>query len=368
MKKIICVLLFATAFLTCFSQTNPDPKKKFTNQQIVDILNLSAELNGAMDIYGLDNKTLLVGDAVTYRLKNDSTISFTAKLADNYWVLGKQALEYQEANPGNPIVGPGKIENLADTTTSQDIAPIVNSSNENKNGIPWWVWLIVVGVLVLLFFATSKEAKKKRKEKIEAAKDPVTSGAPMREGGITDEQAPAYAHEVAARQFNRPNLAVTNITRGRLSGENLEVYYNGVATPQRRTFNDFPAYRGEVTVDNEQRFVYFLQGCGNDVRMGNYFSGQNITFIPEQVLQPTVQQTTATQLASEQPTVPVVTNMDAVVEMLKATHEKLLEKESADFSFDISGMKYNLKFSKGIIIPPSNHAQPASAEVKEVAN
>jgi hypothetical protein len=244
-----------------------------------------------------------VGDKVTYRLQNGESISFVAELGDNYWVLGKKALVYQNMNPKNPIVGPGEIKQPVSDSKKDEAVVAPGAPNENKSGgIPWWVW-VIAAVLLLGFGGAFVEAQQAKRNKKEAAKDPVTSGNPMRRNGVTDEQAPAYMQEVANRQFNRPGLNVTNITRGRLSGENLEVYYAGQLNPERRTFNDFPAYRGQVNINGHEQFVYFLQGCGNDVRMGNYFSGQNIRFIPEEVLQTAPQQPAVIQPATTQPVV-----------------------------------------------------------------
>jgi hypothetical protein len=326
---------------------------------------MSAEFNGGLTIEDLNHPwMLLVGQTATYQLQNGAKLQFVAEKNDNFWKLGKKALKYQAEHPENPIIDPGTVTPADSTKDEAAVVPGTISEN-NSGGIPWWVW-VVAGLVILIIYGAIRESKK---QKAEAAKDPVTSGTPMRQGGINDEQAPAYALEVANRQFNRPGLSVQNITRGTISGENLEVYYAGQLDPKRRTFENVPGYRGEVSFGNDQQpeFVYFLQGCGNDVRMGNYFSGQNIRFTPEQVLQPAVQQPAVTQPAAEQPaTVPVVANMDAVVEMLKATNEKLLEKESGDFFFEIPGMQYSLKFSKGMIIPASNHVQPAAViEAKE---
>ncbi len=287
-----------TILLSNAQQGIQNPVVKPTNQQIVDILNMSAELNGAMDIYGLDHQTLLVGDKVTYRLQNGETTSFTAELGDNYWVLGKKALIYQSMNPKNPIVGPGEIKVPADSTKKDEAVVPPVAAESKSGGIPWWVW-VIAALLVLGFGDAILKAQQAKRNKKEASKDPVTSGNPMRRNGVTDEQAPAYMQEVVARQFNTPGLSVTNITRGRLSGENLEVFYSGQLRPERRTFQDFPAYRGQVNINGQEQFVYFLQGCGNDVRMGNYFSGQNIRFVPEQVLQTAPQQPAVTQPVTE---------------------------------------------------------------------
>lgn len=283
-----------TILLSNAQQGIQNPKEP-TPQEIYNLLNMSAEFNGGLTIKDLDHPWMLqVGQTVTYQLQDGHKLQFVAEKGDNFWNLGKKALKYQTEHPENPIVKPDLVPQP--TTEEEKVVPPVVDNNKS-GGIPWWLWLIAA-VLLLGFANAILEAQKAKRNKKEASKDPVTSGNPMRRNGVTDEQAPAYMQEVVARQFNTPGLNVTNITRGRLSGENLEVYYSGQLRPERRTFQDFPAYRGQVNINGEEQFVYFLQGCGNDVRMGNYFSGQNIRFIPEQVLQTAPQQPAIAQPVS----------------------------------------------------------------------
>ena len=45
-----------------------------------------------------------------------------------------------------------------------------------------------------------------------------------------------------------------------------------------------PAYAGEILVNGKEQNIYFLQGCGNDGRNGDYFSGAELVFTPEVVI------------------------------------------------------------------------------------
>jgi len=318
LKVVLSLMVLAFTASLAFSQANPTPvNENPTNQQIVDLLNMSLNANGAYTIEDINNGNLHVGDPFVFVRKSGLNVVFTTGLGDNPWTMGKKVLKFQNDNPNDPIVNSDQTKPVVPEEVIQEKKDPSFFTN-SRDGRPWWLLWVALGITALLFiFGLIKKVIKNNKEKKEAAKNPVTSGIPMRRGGVNDRQAPAYAQQVAARQFNRPGLNVTNITRGRLSGENLEVYYGGQLTPSRRTFQNFLAYRGEVTVDGQQQFVYFLQGCGNDVRMGNYFSGQNISFVEEQVLQPaTTDQPVVTEQQTTQP-VNFAANLEQVAKFVK---------------------------------------------------
>lgn len=289
MKKImiLCALLCAT--LMTFSQMQSDV---VSNSDIARIIGANQETN--QRYAGVTNPNLIyVGQQLRYVFPDgkDTLITVTEKhTKKGQWGIVETILALEKIH--GQVIAP-----TPDSSGNNEAGILPVTENNSDDGIPWWLWAIVAFV-VLAILGSILESNKRKKEVADATKDPVTSGTPMRRGGVTDQQAPAYMQEVASRQFNMPGLNVTNITRGRLSGENLEVYYGGQIRPERRTFENFLAYRGEVTVNGQQEFVYFLQGCGNDVRMGNYFSGQNISFVPEQVLQT---QTATVQTQTTQP-------------------------------------------------------------------
>jgi hypothetical protein len=287
MKKILLTALLCVVFYSSnFAQD------QLTGPQIYSIISKSKEANVANGV--LDPNKIMPGQTLTFLFEDGKTETIVAEAGDSQWKIvgGKLAeLVKQHGQPvqfNQPIadvvkpveVLPGKIE---------DIAPWYNSDYV----LIFLAALLIVSILLL----SSYLLKRRNSRKTEAAQDPVTSGEPMRRGGITNENALAYTRQVAERQFNNPNIIVSEVRHGRLSGENLEVYYAGQIQPSRRTFQNYPAYRGTVQAEGEgtNQFVYFLQGCGNDVRAGNYFSGQNIQFIEDvdaEVITP-VQQTVA---------------------------------------------------------------------------
>ena len=194
-----------------------------------------------------------------------------------------------------------------------------------------------------------------RKRNLNAKKDPVRSGPAMR-NPVTDEDAFNYTTQVAQRQFNNPNLQVREVQRGTLSGRNLEVFYAGQATPQRRTFTSQPAYRGVVNLNGADQFVYFLQGYGNDVRMGNFFQGQNIQFIVN---------TEAPVLRSETST--AVEPLGSMLQMVTLMTSVLKEKQSGNMLItNPNGMQVNMQFSADSVLFSTNgHGENLPAVVEK---
>lgn len=140
----------------------------------------------------------------------------------------------------------------------------------------------------------------------------------------------------------------------------MEVFYAGSIQPKRRTFKDVEGYRGVVTVKNADQYVYFLQACGNDVRVGNYYSGKNIQFIADLPSAPPVtenvtaerQEQLPKQLQEEQQAATksakeVNTSADSEKEITFITGliEKITEKEEVNFKIETrSGYKVKFHF------------------------
>lgn len=108
--------------------------------------------------------------------------------------------------------------------------------------------------------------------------NPVLSGVPIREGGITnDEDARARMEQIAQAQYH-DDFDLKDVTPGYLHGQNVEVSY-GDETTQRHTFRNQPAYRGTVLLhgpaESAPQEIYFLQGCANDVRTRRYMNGSS---------------------------------------------------------------------------------------------
>jgi hypothetical protein len=85
--------------------------------------------------------------------------------------------------------------------------------------------------------------------------------------------------KVAARQYGVPEtIIVKDIRKGRLYGMG-NVFYANKTNGQKRKMTGEVGYAGEILVNGKTETVYFLAGCGNDVRVGSYM--KNLTFIPD---------------------------------------------------------------------------------------
>ncbi len=343
MKRVIlfCALICAT--LITFSQTD---SATVSNAEIARIISANQALN---EQAGITNPDLIyTGQFLSYVFEDGTLFNHIVEENENQWVIVKKIKAMEKIHgpvvpptfPG-PDVNPNPKETLVVTTAS-------------NAGIPWWVWPIVVSaILCFLIYLYFKNKRNK-----EANVDPITSGIPMREGGITDANALAYANEVAARQFNIPNLQVTNIVRGVMNGTNVAVYYRDQATPQRRTFTNVAAYRGELMVNGQPQFVYFLQGCGNDVRIGNYFAGENIVFVADPVQSETLQ-TANRPVQQETTAISTTTSEMNLVELVKALVGPLKDKKNGKLIFTAPGdVKVEMSFSEILLVNTNHIASP----------
>lgn len=136
----------------------------------------------------------------------------------------------------------------------------------------WWLYLLLFTFLMILIGKRSNRRK-------ELKKDPVTSGEPQVVGGVTDENAVQRMHNVALANGFDP-LDVSNITRGRLFGAG-RVMYADKPSGALRSFNGQVGYMGIVKRKNgSNQVIYFLQGCGNDARQGDFFT--EINFVADE--------------------------------------------------------------------------------------
>lgn len=175
------------------------------------------------------------------------------------------------------LILPGEVLNIGkaqvnpvfeDTIVSKPVLPVEESTTD----VSWLVWLFVfIGLLLLAYLIYSMRFRNI---------DPVAAGKPQVEGGVNDAGAHDRMREVAENRFPGSILDVRNIRRGTLSGRAI-VFYQGQEKPKRIHLRKVPAYAGEIMVNGNEQTIYFLQGCGNDARRGDYFSGTGLTFVPE---------------------------------------------------------------------------------------
>ncbi len=171
---------------------------------------------------------------------------------------------------------PQVVESKKDTVSVIPTLAPENVSMGKYSKIVNWVifsWLIIgmIYILLLLF--------KQRKRDV----DPISAGPPQVLGGINDEQVFGRYKNYAHHRFpNAKNIVVKNIRKGTLSGPAI-VHY-GDSTTKKINLRNIPGYAGEILVDNKEYTVYFLQGCGNDARAGNFMTGKELVFTLEKEL------------------------------------------------------------------------------------
>lgn len=149
---------------------------------------------------------------------------------------------------------------------------------EDLKSLPMWPWiLLLIAAGIAIMMGKEQKAKKVNSER---NSDPVKAGPAQVEGGVNDQSAHFQMKEKAERLFPSATLVITNIRRGHLSGPG-EIFYAGSDKPKEIILENVPAYSGEILVNGKEQTIYFLQGCGNDARSGNFMSGKEFTFTPD---------------------------------------------------------------------------------------
>lgn len=344
MKKAFLVMIMVVmTFFALVAQPPVNPQtgrpllsqKNLQNQEIALIINMSKQAN--LEKNGILNPDKIYpGQTLTFKFSNGIVKDYAVEKGHSQWKLVSSVLKDASAY--------GSVVDYNDT--SGEDSPRPGQQIQPQPIIPLWLIALMIGAFFTALFVLFLK-------RLGVREDPVTSGPAIREGGVTDDQAHDYANEVAARQFNVPNLQVTNVMRGRISGNNVAVFYAGQATPQRKTFSNVVGYRGIVTVDGIEQFVYFLQGCGNDVRIGNYFSGEQIQFIPEvevyreQEIVNTI--STVQDIVHEniEPTVTNEINQEKEFEFVRNIIDRVRDKDRTDIKINTpSGIEVSINFSK----------------------
>lgn len=201
--------------------------------------------------------------------------------------------------------------------------PIVETEAVVETVVPGWAWLLMIILLVLVYIlwdayrnrtrhnrqmatqmrqldqsrdsATERLLEERRlaqetqERERRLNRNPVTSGLPFVEGGITNDTAPEAIQAQAARMYNdltgrtaAPTMFdIVSITPGRGWGV-LEVRYNeGQGRWEMRRLNGERIYQALVRFpDGVVEPLYTLMGCGNDIRFGErrYTPGDDFRF------------------------------------------------------------------------------------------
>lgn len=190
---------------------------------------------------------------------------------------------YCKIFPGEKLYLPSipgllKAQEVRKDTVSATPTPVLMSKGIDPDLLSWLILLLAFfGIIFLYLFL-----RRKREEEA----DPISAGVPQVPGGINDEQVFGRYENYAYHRFsNAKNLLVKNIRKGTLSGPAVVHYGNsGNDTTKKINLDNIPAYAGEILADNKEYTVYFLQGCGNDARAGNFMTGKELVFTLEKEL------------------------------------------------------------------------------------
>ncbi len=268
MKKAIFALMCT---LFCFMAITA---QNLTNNEVSSIISMSKEANTKNGIVNPD--VIQPGQTLTFLFQDGSEAAILVEAGDSQWKILKGSLSRLQKIHGPVVSYP---DGQAEDKVVENTPPVVSGSTKSDWNIPIWVWCVFAAIVVTALIVSNIREAAAKKKKIHS--DPVTSGTPMKPGGVRSSEAFTYAGQVANRTFNNQTFTVTGIEKGMISGKNLTVYYAGEPNGQRKTFTNVPGYRGRVNLNGTEQFVYFLQGCGNDVRSGQFHTGDEIQFVPD---------------------------------------------------------------------------------------
>lgn len=260
---------------------------------------------------------------------------------------------------------------LIPTPDPKSGASIPLATSPDYDSIAFWIVGSLMGLVILSYLLSRFLRRRKEREA-----DPVGSGQPQVEGGVSEENAAQRIMNIAEARGMTP-LRVTNIQRGRLFGRG-NVSYADVSSGLTKRFNGEVGYRGIILrTDGTQETIYFLQGCGNDAQE-RFFT--NLRFVADEI-QPELLaqhnltnripiseqegiQKASTDEVSEQPTTP----FNAQQKVLEMTEKILTEKQEAFFEVTVGPMKIKLDTLNKVSGNNSRKNQPPKNEPSKKAS
>jgi hypothetical protein len=253
MKKAIfstMALLLVCASLSSFGQK--------TNTEIYNTIQMSKEYNS---LHGIKNPNQIwPGQVLTFLFQDGSWQEVVVESGDSQWTIVQNKLDKFQKEHGQ-VVSP-------DTIIPQPI--LIQPITPEPLQLKWWEalswgWLLLaIAVLVIAIKLLEIRYNSMRQ-------DPVTAGPPQVFGGVKDNEAYSRMNQIAQNRFPGAQIVIKNIRRGWLSGW-AQVFYASDKT-KRLKLKDVASYAGEAMINGREQTIYFLQGCGNDARQGNYMTG-----------------------------------------------------------------------------------------------
>ena len=244
--------------------------QQMSDTEIMNMISRSKEYN--QQHAGVTNPDkILPGQKLTYLFKEGSDIVEASVIVDpgeNQWTIVRDKLSKLVEEHG-PVVDYDYVivDSIYETVVDEAI-----SVSKIKGGNTWLALVVFLG-LIFLFVGFLYFMNRRRNV------DPTTAGVPQVPGGVNDSKAYTRMTELSQERFPGARLEIKNIRRGFLSGL-ADVFYEGNKKRKIR-LNKVHAYAGEILVNGVEETIYFLQGCGNDARKGDYFRGQDLVFEPK---------------------------------------------------------------------------------------
>ena len=240
---------------------------QMTNIEISNMISRSKEANLKSGVF--NPNLVFPGQNLTFLFTNGIEKSILVVKGDNQWTIVRDKISKMEKQNGPVVNYPELVPPVRVT--------VVQPSEPELTPFPWWSLIGLIFLALFIYFVYRLFSDRYRNI------DPVNAGEPQVEGGITDSIAHNRMSELAAQQFPGATLIIKNIRRGLLSGP-ADIFYAGSEKPKKINLKDVHAYAGEISVNGHIQTIYFLQGCGNDARMGNLMSGEGLTFIPDVII------------------------------------------------------------------------------------
>lgn len=247
-------------------------QSQMSNAEIQEMISRSKEVNLNYGIF--DQNLIYPGQTLTFLFKDGAEVKISVEKGESQWTIIRDKISGFEVIHG-PAVDYPEVK-VSKPAVAYPIEPV----KETKD-LSFLLGMAAMAGLLWLAFVIANIIRAYQKEKRNV--DPVTAGTPQVPGGVNDQMAHTRISEIARQRFPGSNFVIKNIHRGTLSGLG-KIFYADRKRPKTINLKKVPTYAGEISVNGKEETIYFLQGCGNDARQGNYMSGNSFVFTPDAVI------------------------------------------------------------------------------------
>jgi hypothetical protein len=319
--------------------------------EILRIINLSREANLQNGV--IDPNRIYAGQKLTFKFQDGTEKTIKVEKQDCQWNILRFKLSEMEAVHGSVINYPSPSQFQFQPKPAPRQKALIDSDLLKPEPIVLaWYEKIPILLLLFLFLIPFIIAYLIYRWYNNWNANPVTSGPAQVQGGVNDSRAHERMRQIVESRFPGSRMNIKNIRRGRLSGLAKISYAQGKS--KRRILKNIPAYAGEIMVNNQEETIYFLQGCGNDARNGNYITGKNLIFTSDALINsdgsespiPPIQP----PVTENQPTPPTVVDSGSeyhkhVIQAKEMFSEVLKSGEAYEVNIEVGkeGFKFSLK-------------------------